>query len=152
MANGDITITLVGNITNDPELKYTPTGHAVANFTIATNSRYLDKQTNAWLDNPSTFIRCSVWRQYAENVAETLTRGMRVIATGTLKQRDYETTTGEKRSVFELSIDDIGPALKTATAKVTKVGRTDAGGWPTPATSQPVNDPWDITPANEAPF
>ena len=124
MAQGDINLTIVGNITNDPELRFTPSGAAVAS-----NSRYLDKTTNEWKDGEPVFMRCSVWRQYAENVAESLTRGTRVIVTGRLKQRSYETREGEKRTVLEMEVDDVGPALRTATAKVTKVARAGGGGF-----------------------
>jgi len=127
MAQGDINLTIVGNITNDPELRFTPSGAAVASFTVASNSRYLDKTTNEWKDGEPVFMRCSVWRQYAENVAESLTRGTRVIVTGRLKQRSYETREGEKRTVLEMEVDDVGPALRTATAKVTKVARSGGG-------------------------
>jgi single-strand DNA-binding protein len=127
MAAGDITITVVGNLTNDPELRFTPSGAAVASFTIASNSRYLDKASNEWKDSEPVYMRCSVWRQYAENVAESLTRGTRVICTGRLKQRSYETREGEKRTVLEMEVDDVGPALRTATAKVTKVARAGGG-------------------------
>ena len=127
MAQGDINLTIVGNITNDPELRFTPSGAAVASFTVASNSRYLDKTTNEWKDGEPVFMRCSVWRQYAENVAESLTRGTRVIVTGRLKQRSYETREGEKRTVIEMDVDDVGPALRTATAKVTKVARSGGG-------------------------
>ena len=129
MAQGDINVTIVGNLTNDPELRFTPSGAAVASFTIASNSRYLDKTTNEWKDGEPVFMRCSVWRQYAENVAESLTRGTRVIVTGRLKQRSYETREGEKRTVVEMEVDDVGPALRTATAKVTKVARAGGGGF-----------------------
>jgi len=129
MAQGDINLTIVGNITNDPELRFTPSGAAVASFTVASNSRYLDKTTNEWKDGEPVFMRCSVWRQYAENVAESLTRGTRVIVTGRLKQRSYETREGEKRTVLEMEVDDVGPALRTATAKVTKVARAGGGGF-----------------------
>ncbi len=129
MAQGDINLTIVGNLTNDPELRFTPSGAAVASFTVASNSRYLDKTTNEWKDGEPVFMRCSVWRQYAENVAESLTRGTRVIVTGRLKQRSYETREGEKRTVLEMEVDDVGPALRTATAKVTKVARAGGGGF-----------------------
>lgn len=129
MAQGDINVTIVGNLTNDPELRFTPSGAAVASFTIASNSRYLDKTTNEWKDGEPVYMRCSVWRQYAENVAESLTRGTRVIATGRLKQRSYETREGEKRTVVGMEVDDVGPALRTATAKVTKVARAGGGGF-----------------------
>ena len=127
MAAGDIVITVVGNLTNDPELRFTPSGAAVASFTIASNSRYLDKATNEWKDSEPVYMRCSVWRQYAENVAESLTRGTRVIATGRLKQRSYDNRDGQKVTVMEMEVDDVGPALRTATAKVTKVARGGGG-------------------------
>ena len=127
MAAGDIVITVVGNLTNDPELRFTPSGAAVASFTIASNSRYLDKATNEWKDTEPVYMRCSVWRQYAENVAESLTRGTRVIATGRLKQRSYDNRDGQKVTVMEMEVDDVGPALRTATAKVTKVARGGGG-------------------------
>ena len=127
MAQGDINLTIVGNITNDPELRFTPSGAAVASFTVASNSRYLDKTTNEWKDGEPVFMRCSVWRQYAENVAESLTRGTRVIVTGRLKQRSYDNRDGQKVTVMEMEVDDVGPALRTATAKVTKVARQGGG-------------------------
>ena len=151
MAQGDINLTIVGNITNDPELRFTPSGAAVASFTVASNSRYLDKTTNEWKDGEPVFMRCSVWRQYAENVAESLTRGTRVIVTGRLKQRSYETREGEKRTVLEMEVDDVGPALRTATAKVTKVARSGGGfgdsgssgaGGGFGATPSGGDDPW----------
>ena len=129
MAQGDINLTIVGNITNDPELRFTPSGAAVASFTVASNSRYLDKTTNEWKDGEPVFMRCSVWRQYAENVAESLTRGTRVIVTGRLKQRSYDNREGQKVTVMEMEVDDVGPALRTATAKVTKVARAGGGGF-----------------------
>jgi len=129
MAQGDINLTIVGNITNDPELRFTPSGAAVASFTVASNSRYLDKTTNEWKDGEPVFMRCSVWRQYAENVAESLTRGTRVIVTGRLKQRSYDNRDGQKVTVMEMEVDDVGPALRTATAKVTKVARSGGGGF-----------------------
>jgi single-strand DNA-binding protein len=128
MAQGDVNVTIVGNLTSDPELRFTPSGAAVASFTIASTPRMLDKATNEWKDGDTIFMRCSVWRQYAENVAESLTRGARVIATGRLKQRSFETREGEKRTVVEMDVDDVGPALKNATAKVSKVARSGAGG------------------------
>jgi single-strand DNA-binding protein len=152
MAQGDINVTIVGNITNDPELRFTPSGAAVASFTVASNSRFLDKTTNEWKDGEPVFMRCSVWRQYAENVAESLTRGTRVIVTGRLKQRSYDTREGEKRTVMELEVDDVGPALRTATAKVTKVARAGGGGFggdsggfggtPAGGGGAPDSDPW----------
>lgn len=130
MSNGDIVVTVVGNLTADPELRFTPSGAAVASFTIASSSRVLDKATNEWKDGDTVFMRCSIWRQYAENVAESLTRGQRVIATGRLKQRSYETREGEKRTVVEMEVEDVGPALRFATAKVTKstAGSPTGGG------------------------
>ncbi len=149
MAQGDIPITITGNLTNDPELRFTPSGAAVASFTVASSSRVLDKQTNEWKDGDTTFLRCNVWRQYAENVAESLQRGMRVIVNGRLKQRSYETKEGEKRTVYEVEVDDVGPALKYATAKVTKVSRGGAGGGfgaPSGGEAGASDDPW-ATPA-----
>jgi single-strand DNA-binding protein len=149
MAAGDITVTVVGNLTNDPELRFTANGAAVASFTVASNSRYLDRTTNEWKDSDPVFMRCSVWRQYAEHVAESLTKGTRVIVTGRLKQRSYETREGEKRNVMELEVEDVGPALRNATAKVTRVARGGAGdptGGLSPAVSTPADDPW-ATPA-----
>lgn len=128
MAQGDTIVTIVGNITADPELRFTPNGSAVANFTVASTPRILDKTTNEWKDGEALFLRCSVWRQAAENIAESLTRGARVIATGRLKQRTYDTKEGEKRTVIELEVDEVGPSLKYATAKVNKTSRGGAGG------------------------
>ena len=125
---GDTILTVVGNLTADPELRFTPSGAAVANFTVASTPRVMDRQTNEWKDGEALFMRCNVWRQAAENVAETLTRGARVIVTGRLKQRSYETKEGEKRTVVELEVDEIGPSLKYATAKVNKVSRGSGGG------------------------
>jgi single-strand DNA-binding protein len=124
---GETVITVVGNLTDDPELRFTPSGAAVANFTVASTSRTLDRQTNEWKDGDALFMRCSVWRQAAENVAESLTRGMRVIVSGRLRQRSYETKEGEKRTVVELDVEEIGPSLKYATAKVTKAQRSGGG-------------------------
>jgi single-strand DNA-binding protein len=125
---GDTILTVVGNLTADPELRFTPSGAAVANFTVASTPRVMDRQTNEWKDGDALFMRCNVWRQAAENVAETLTRGARVIVTGRLKQRSYETKEGEKRTVVELEVDEVGPSLKYATAKVNKVSRGSGGG------------------------
>ena len=154
MAQGDVTVTVVGNLTNDPELRFTPSGAAVASFTVASSTRVLDKATNEWKDGDTLFMRCSVWRQYAENVAESLQRGMRVIATGRLKQRSYETKEGEKRTVVEMEVDDIGPALRFATAKVAKVSRSgggfgggDGGGFSGGGASAPTDDPWASQPS-----
>ena len=128
MAAGDVTVTVVGNLTNDPELRFTPSGAAVASFTVASTPRFLDKATNEWKDGDALFLRCSVWRQAAENVAESLTRGARVIVTGRLKQRSFETKEGEKRTVIEVDVDEVGPSLRYATAKVNKTTRSGAGG------------------------
>ncbi len=122
---GETPITLIGNLTADPELRFTPSGAAVANFTVASTPRTFDRQTNEWRDGDAMFLNCAVWRQAAENVAESLQKGMRVIVSGRLKSRSYETREGEKRTVFEVDVDEIGPALRYATAKVT---RTSGGG------------------------
>ena len=115
---GDTIITVIGNLTSDPELRWTPSGAAVANFTIASTPRTLDRQTQEWKDGEALFLRCNVWRQAAENVAETLTRGMRVMVQGRLKQRSFETREGEKRTVVELEVDEVGPSLRYAKARV----------------------------------
>jgi len=125
---GDTIITVVGNLTADPELRFTPSGAAVANFTVASTPRIFDRQSNEWKDGDALFMRCSIWREAAENVAESLTRGSRVIVQGRLKQRSYETREGEKRTVVELEVDEIGPSLKYATAKVNKASRSGGGG------------------------
>jgi single-strand DNA-binding protein len=164
---GETVITVVGNLVDDPELRFTPSGAAVANFRIASTPRTFDRQANEWKDGEALFLSCSVWRQAAENVAESLQRGMRVIVQGRLKQRSYETREGEKRTVIELEVDEVGPALAFATAKVTRASRQGGGGgysgggqqsrpqsgggndpWATPAPQQgggqgaPANDPW----------
>src|SRR6202790_1663649 len=128
MAAGDTQITIAGNLVDDPELRYTPTGQAVANFRVASTPRFLDKATNEWKDGDSLFLTCNVWRQAAENVAESLQRGMRVIVTGRLKQRSYETREGEKRTVYEIEVDDVGPSMRNAAAKVTKSNRSGGSG------------------------
>ena len=138
--SGDTTLTVIGNLTGDPELRFTPSGAAVANFTIASTPRTFDKDSNGWKDGDTLFMRCSIWREAAENVAESLTKGMRVIASGRLTQRSYDTREGEKRTVVELAVDDIGPSLTRATAKVT---RSAPGG------SKPAADPWATTPAQD---
>jgi single-strand DNA-binding protein len=125
---GETTITLVGNLTADPELRFTPSGAAVANFTVASTPRTFDRQTNEWKDGDAMFLSCAVWRQAAENVAESLQKGMRVIVQGRLKSRSYETREGERRTVFEIDVDEIGPALKYATAKVTRSSGGGGGG------------------------
>src|SRR6186997_659499 len=128
MAAGDTTITVVGNLTDDPDLRFTPSGAAVANFTVASTPRFFDKQTNEWKDGDALFLRCSIWRQAAENVAESLHRGTRVIVSGRLRQRSYETREGEKRTVYELEVDEIGPSLRYATAKVNRASRGGGAG------------------------
>ena len=145
MAAGDTNITIIGNLVDDPELRFTPSGAAVAKFRVASTPRYLDRNTNEWKDGDSLFLQCQIWRQAAENVAESLTRGMRVIVSGRLKQRSYETKEGEKRTVFEVEVDEVGPSLRNATAKVTKTTR--AAGASAPAgggfTAESFNDdPW----------
>ncbi|MDX6302596.1 MAG: single-strand DNA-binding protein [Nocardioidaceae bacterium] len=124
---GETPITVVGNLTADPELRFTPSGAAVANFTVASTPRTFDRQSNEWKDGEALFLNCSVWRQAAENAAESLTRGMRVIVSGRLKARSYETREGEKRTVFEIDVDEVGPSMKYATAKVTKTSRSGGG-------------------------
>jgi single-strand DNA-binding protein len=124
---GETPITVVGNLTADPELRFTPSGAAVANFTVASTPRTFDRQSNEWKDGEALFLNCSVWRQAAENAAESLTRGMRVIVSGRLKARSYETREGEKRTVFEIDVDEVGPSVKYATAKVTKTSRSGGG-------------------------
>jgi single-strand DNA-binding protein len=126
--SGETTITVIGNLTNDPELRFTPSGSAVANFTIASTPRTFDKQANEWKDGEALFLRASIWREEAENVAESLTKGMRVIVSGRLKSRSYETKEGEKRTVIELEVDEIGPSLRYAAAKVTRTQRSGGGG------------------------
>lgn len=128
MAVGDTPITVVGNLTADPELRFTPSGSAVANFTVASTPRQFDRQTNEWKDLETLFMRCSIWREAAENAAESLTRGTRVVVTGRLVARSWETPEGEKRTVMEMQADEIGPSLKYATAKVTKAQRGGGGG------------------------
>ena len=125
---GDTVITVIGNITGDPELRFTPSGAAVANFTVASTPRQFDRQSNEWKDGETLFMRCSVWRDAAENVAESLQRGTRVIVTGRLKSRSYETKEGEKRTVIEMEVDEVGPSLRYATAKVNKTQRSGGGG------------------------
>jgi single-strand DNA-binding protein len=140
MAAGDTVITLVGNLVDDPELRFTPSGAAVAKFRMASTPRYLDKQTNEWKDGESLFLSVNVWRQAAENVAESLQRGMRVIVQGRLKQRSYETKEGEKRTVYEVEADEVGPSLRSASAKVTKTQRGGSSFGASTGTTD--NDPW----------
>ena len=146
------TTTVIGNITSDPELRFTPSGAAVATFTVAANDRYLDKATSEWKDGDTSFFRCTVWRQYAENVAESLTKGQRVIVHGTLSIRTYETREGEKRTSVEIEVQDVGPALKYATAVISRtVQKQGMQGF---GTSQgPSEDPWATSAqSTEAPF
>lgn len=145
---GDTTLTVVGNLTADPELRFTQSGAAVASFTVASTPSHFDKATSKWVDDPALFLRCNVWRQVAENVAESLTRGSRVIVSGRLKQRSFETKEGEKRTVVELDVDEIGPSLRYATAKVNKVDRDGGGGGAKP----PAEDPWSQAPASSGGF
>lgn len=139
---GEVSITVVGNLTADPELRFTPSGAAVANFTVASTPRKFDKQSSAWVDGEALFMRCNVWRDYAEHVAESLTRGMRVIVDGTLKQRSYTTSEGEKRTVIEMDVNEVGPSLRYATAKVNKAVRGDGFG----GQNEGRNDQWNTEP------
>ena len=160
-------VVLTGNLTADPELRFTPSGAAVANFTVASTPRIYDRQSSEWKDGEALFLRCNIWREAAENVAESLTRGSRVIVTGRLKQRSFETREGEKRTVFEVEGDEIGPSLRYATAKVNKASRSGGGGGgfgggggggggggSRPAavaaqpSSAPADDPWGSAPAS----
>jgi single-strand DNA-binding protein len=148
---GDTNITLIGNLTEDPVLRFTPSGAAVANFRVASTPRYLDRQTGEWKDGEALFLNCNIWRQAAEHVAESLQRGMRVIVSGRLRQRSYETKEGEKRTVFELEVDEIGPSLRYATAKVQKMSRSSGGGGGFGASGPPADDPWaSASPASAA--
>jgi single-strand DNA-binding protein len=128
MAAGDTAITIAGNLVDDPELRFTPAGQPVARFRVASTPRFRDNATGEWKDGDSLFLTCNVWRQAAENAAESLTRGMRVIVSGRLRQRSYETKEGEKRTVYEVEVDDVGPSLRNASAKVNKVARSNANG------------------------
>jgi single-strand DNA-binding protein len=161
---GDTTITVVGNLTADPELRFTPSGAAVANFTVASTPRIYDRQSGEWKDGEALFLRCNIWREAAENVAESLTRGSRVIVSGRLKQRSFETREGEKRTVVEVEVDEIGPSLRYATAKVNKASRSGGGGGgygggggsrggggggaATQAAGATGDDPWGSAPAS----
>ena len=151
MAN-DVTICITGNLVDDPILRFTPSGAAVANFTIASTPRAFDKQSNEWKDGDTMFLNCSIWRQAAEHVAESLTKGTRVIVQGRLKSRSYDDREGNKRTVFEVDVDEIGPSLARATAVVT---RATGGGKPAPrqpAGRPPAADPWAGIQQTEAPF
>jgi single-strand DNA-binding protein len=161
---GDTTLTIIGNLTQDPELRFTPSGAAVANFTVASTPRTFDRQSNEWKDGETLFMRCAVWRDAAENVAESLTRGSRVIVSGRLKSRSYETKEGEKRTVVEMEVDEIGPSLRYASAKVTKTQRgggpggsggyggqqggfSGSAGGPASGARAPETDPWATGPS-----
>ena len=149
---GDTVITVVGNLTADPELRFTPTGAAVANFTVASTPRTFDRQSNEWKDGEALFLRCNIWREAAENVAESLARGTRVIVTGRLKQRSYETREGEKRTVVELEVDEIGPSLRYSTAKVNRAARgggSSGGGGGGRSGGYGNDDPWASAPPGD---
>ena len=146
---GETNITVIGNLTDDPELKFTPSGAAVANFTVASTPRTFDRQTNEWKDGDALFLRCAAWRQLAENVAESLQKGQRVIVTGSLKIRNFERQDGSKGTSVEINVDEIGPSLKFATAKVTKASRSGGGdfGGGQGAQSGGGANPWGEQPA-----
>jgi single-strand DNA-binding protein len=144
---GETIITVVGNLVDDPELRFTPSGAAVAHFRIASTPRTFDKQSNEWKDGDALFLSCAVWRQAAENVAESLQKGMRVVVQGRLKQRSYETREGEKRTVVELDVEEVGPSLKYATAKVARVQRSGGGGGYGSQGGGGGDDPWASSPA-----
>jgi single-strand DNA-binding protein len=147
---GDTTITIVGNLVEDPNLRFTASGQAVASFRLASTPRYMDRQTNEWKDGEGLFLTVNVWRQMAENVAESLQKGSRVIVQGRLRQRSYETREGEKRTVYEIEADDVGPSLRNATARVNKTSRGGggfSGGGTGNGDSGPANDPWSTPPS-----
>ncbi len=168
MAAGDTQITIIGNLVDDPQLRYTPTGQAVASFRVASTPRFMDRQTNEWKDGDSLFLSCNVWRQAAENVAESLQRGMRVIVSGRLRQRSYETKEGEKRTVYEIEVDEVGPSLRNASAKVVRSSRATGQGGSGGGTGgsggyggggsggsgggRPADDPWASEPADSSGF
>jgi single-strand DNA-binding protein len=144
--SGETYVTIVGNLTADPELRFTPGGAAVTNFTVASTPRTFDRNANEWKDGEALFMRCAVWRQAAENVAESLTKGMRVVVYGQIKQRSFETREGEKRTVIEMDVEEVGPSLKYATAKVNRTERaSQAKGY-----GAPQNDPWSTPPPAQA--
>jgi single-strand DNA-binding protein len=153
---GETVITIIGNLTNDPELRFTPSGAAVANFTVASTPRTFDRQSNEWKDGETLFMRCAIWRDAAENVAESLTRGTRVLVSGRLRSRSYETKEGEKRTVVEMDVDEVGPSLRYATAKVAKTqrgtgnggGYGGGGGGYGDGQQQSNGDPWATGPRN----
>ncbi len=148
---GETIITVVGNLTADPELRFTPSGAPVANFTIASTPRTFDRQSNEWRDGDTLFLNCSIWRQAAEHVAESLQKGMRVVAQGRLKARSYETREGEKRTVMELDVDEIGPSLRYATAKVTRSTGGGGGGYSGGGGNAGGGDPWGASAQPAAP-
>lgn len=149
MAAGETSITIIGNLTADPELRFTPSGAAVAKFTVASTPRFFDKGANEWKDGDTLFLSCSAWRTMAENVAESLTKGARVLVSGRLKQRSYETKEGEKRTVYEVEVDDCGPSLQRATAKVTKTTGANGGGNASRPAEASTADAWA---SEDAPF
>ena len=156
---GETVITVVGNLVDDPELRFTPSGAAVAKFRIASTPRTFDRQTNEWKDGDSLFLSCNVWRQAAENVAESLQRGMRVIVSGRLRQRSYETKEGEKRTVYEIEVDEVGPSLRNASAKVVRSSRatgqgggSGGGGGYGSSGGRAADDPWASEPADSSGF
>ena len=147
---GETQITVVGNLTADPELRFTPSGAAVANFTVASTPRTFDRQSNEWKDGETLFLRCSIWREAAESVAESLTKGTRVIVTGRLVSRSYQDREGQNRTVFEVQVDEVGPSLRSATAKVTRAqrsgGPSSGSGFGQPqGAGKPADDPWGST-------
>ena len=143
---GETTLTIVGNLTSDPELRFTQSGAAVCSFTVASTPRTFDRQSGEWKDGDALFLRCNVWRQMAENVGDSLTRGSRVLVTGRLRQRQFETKEGEKRTVVELEVDEIGPSLRYATAKINKVQREGGNQQSRPRQQAPADDPWGSAP------
>ena len=149
---GETTITVAGHLTADPELRFTPSGAAVANFTVAATPRTFDRQSGEWKDGEALFLRCNIWRQAAENVAESLTRGARILVTGRLKQRSYETKEGEKRTVVELEVDEVGPSLRYATAKVNKAARSGGDQSSKAGSAAAVDDPWGSDPTKDSAF
>lgn len=152
---GDTVITVIGNLTDDPELRFTPNGAAVAKFRVASTPRFMDRNTQEWKDGDPLFLSCTAWRQMAENVAESLQRGARVLVQGRLRQRSYETREGEKRTVVELEVDEIGPSLRYATAQVKKMNRSvqPAGSDRAPMTTPMADDPWATNaPTEEPPY
>lgn len=157
MAQGEVVLTIIGNLCDAPELRLTPSGAAVANFTVASTPRTFDRQSNEWRDGETLFMRCSVWRDQAENVAESLVKGTRVLVSGRLRSRSYETKDGEKRTVVEMEVDEVGPSLRNAQARVTK--KSDRERVPAGGRQQSNDDPWNTSPAagysgssNEPPF